>query len=141
MVEIVCGLAGEAELVGCGAQERGQFFGDGFGEGEPRGRGFGPTVDAERAPFGDHAGEVRFGAAREEAEGVAVEVDFSGREEKFGAEAGERIGGVERGGVGKHGAEAQAEQAGSAKEKSVGWRRAGRVSHWRGANAAPLGEM
>ena len=102
-MEIGGGLAGEAEFVGCGAKERGEFFRDRLGERKPRGRGLGPAVVAEGAPLGDDAGEVGLGAAREEAEGIAVEVDFSGREEKLGAEAGERIGGVERGGVGGHG--------------------------------------
>lgn len=101
-MEIGGGLAGEADLVGGGAEERGDFFGDGLGEGEPRRRGFGPAVDAERAPLGDDAGEVRFGAAREETERVAVEVDFSGGQKKFRAETGEGISAVEFCGVGGH---------------------------------------
>ena len=58
-----------------------------------------------------------FRAAGEEPEGVAVEIDFSGREEKFGAETAERIGGVEGGGFSEHGTEAHAEGVESAKEK------------------------
>ena len=117
LVEIGGGLAGETNLVGCGTEERGDFFRDGFGEREPRGRGGRPALDAEGAPLGNDAGEVSFSSAREEAEGVAVEIDFPGWEEKFRAKASERIGGVERGGVGKHGDEARADGAVGAKEK------------------------
>ena len=138
LVEIGGGLAGETDLVGRGTEKRGDFFRDGFGECEPGGRGGRPAVDAQRAPLGDDAGEVSFGSAREEAEGVAVEIDFSGWEEKFRAKASERIGGVERGGVGKHGverggvgkhgAEAHAEDAVGAKEK-MRQRRHGKKCH------------
>lgn len=121
LVEIGGGLGSEAEFVGGGAEERGEFFRYRFGEREPRGRGGGPAVDAEGAPLFDDAGKMGFGAAREEAERVAVEVDFPGWEEKFIAEAGEGIGGVERGGIvggGGHAEEVHAAGEQGAKEKS-----------------------
>ena len=121
-MEIGGGLAGETDLVGRGTEERGDFSCDGFGEREPpfdrlRAGGGRPAVDTERAPLGDDAGEVSFRSAREETERVAIEIDLPGWEEKFRAKASERIGGVERGGGGKHGAEAHAEDAVGAKEK------------------------
>ena len=63
LVEIVCGLAGDADLVGRCTQERRELFCRRLGESEPGWVGLGPTADAELSPLVEGAQQARLSPA------------------------------------------------------------------------------